>query len=57
MLFRSPLRAQADPVKSTVAFSDAAFKSGVQININEEVKNIVQNSDNTYNLQTSLNNY
>ena len=52
-----PLRAQADPVKSTVAFSDAAFKSGVQININEEVKNIVQNSDNTYNLQTSLNNY
>ena len=52
-----PLRAQADPVKSTVAFSDAAFKSGVQININEEVKNIEQNSDNTYNLQTSLNNY
>ena len=24
-----PLRAQADPVKSTIAFSDAAFKSGV----------------------------
>ena len=52
-----PLRAQADPVKSTIAFSDAAFKSGVQIKINEEVTNIEQNSDNTYNLLTSLNNY
>ena len=52
-----PLRAQADPVKSTVAFSDAAFKSGVKIKINEEVKNVKQNSDNTYNLQTSLDHY
>ena len=47
-----PLRAQADPIKSTVAFSDAASKSGVKIKINEEVKSIEQNSDNTYNLQT-----
>ena len=52
-----PLRAQADPVKSTIAFSDAAFKSGVKIKINEEVKNVKQNSDNTYNLRTSFDHY
>ena len=52
-----PLKAQADPVKSTIAFSDAASKSGVKIKINEEVRIIEQDTDNTYNLQTSLDNY
>ena len=43
-----PLRGQADPVKATVAFADAARNLGAEILTDREVTGIVQAADGTY---------
>jgi len=52
-----PLRAQADPVKSTNAFAKEAIKLGAKLKTNEEVTNILYKNDNTYEIITKNNQY
>jgi sarcosine oxidase subunit beta len=52
-----PLRAQADPVKSTNAFAKEAIKLGAKLKTNEEVTNILYKNDNTYEVITKNNQY
>ena len=48
-----PLRGQADPVKATRAFADAATDRGAVILTNREVTGIAQSSDGTYRVACS----
>ena len=52
-----PLRAQADPVKSTNSFAKEAIKLGAKLKTNEEVTNILYKNDNTYEIITKNNQY
>lgn len=48
----SPMRGQADPVKSTRAFADAAEKSGAQVNTGQNVTSISASTAGGYILET-----
>lgn len=49
----TPLRAQADPVKATRAFADAAAQSGARILTNHAVSGIAPRSDGGYSVASS----
>jgi sarcosine oxidase subunit beta len=49
----SPLRGQADPVKATRAFADAAARAGAKIRTQHEVKMIHARNDGSYHVETS----